>query len=65
MIRFPKKYKIQDLNNQAKDYKERTPLIENKNFTYSISYLPVSFKIPYENFYTIYLMFLKKISYTR
>ena len=55
MIRFPKKYKIQDLNNRAKDYKERIPFIENKNFNYSISYLPVSSKISYENFYTIYL----------
>lgn len=52
---FPKKYKPQDLRNRTKKYRELTnnKLLENN--IYSINILPISSKISYSDFFSLYM----------
>ena len=55
MNQFPKKYKAQDLYNWAKNYKENKSNTENEDYMFSVNSLPISYKISYEDFFTIYM----------
>ena len=55
---FPKKYKIQDLHNRAKNYiiSYQNSINNNReNCIFSVNSLPVSTKISYHDFFLIYL----------
>ena len=58
MNSFPKKYKTQDLHNRAKIYRNNQTNydVDNKNFaSFSINTLPISKKLSYHDFFTIYM----------
>ena len=55
MIKFPKKYKTQDLHNWAKKYRDSNLNNTDQNYIFSISSLPISYKMSYKDFFKIYI----------
>ena len=55
---FPKKYKVQDLHNRAKKYRnwdQNNTSNNNDNCTFSVNPLPISTKLSYHDFFLIYI----------